>query len=193
MISRQQAVATVLSLLDDELLVTANGMISREAFAAGESPRNFYMIGSMGLASAIGLGVALARPERRIVVFDGDGNLLMALGSLAMVAERRPTNFLHLVFDNETYGSTGGQRSLSDHVALEELARAAGYARTARAVDEETLRHAAAELLAAPGPSFLLVKISPEERPGVPRVKPSPPEITERFRRAAGSVPEEAP
>ena len=180
---RAEAIAIVLAHLGDEVVVSANGWISRETCAAADRPENFYMLGSMGQASAIGLGLALTRPERRVVVFDGDGNLLMVLGVLAMIAERRPVNFLHVVFDNEVYGSTGGQRSLSAQVALDEMARAAGYARAARATEAAELNTAVAELIATPGPSFLLVKVAPEADGEAPRVPHEPEWIAERVRR----------
>jgi sulfopyruvate decarboxylase subunit beta len=182
---RAEAAAAVLAALGSELLVAANGMISREAFACRDRPESFYMIGSMGLAAAIGLGVALARPERRVVVLDGDGNLLMGLGSLAMVGERRPANLLHVVLDNEAYGSTGGQRSISDCIALEKMAEAAGYPWVRRVEDEEALVDGLRDALAARGPALLLVKVSPEDAPGTPRVSHAPEDLAERFRQAA--------
>ena len=91
------------------------------------------MIGSMGLASAIGLGLTLARPDPATVVFDGDGNLLMNLGILPLVAALGPRRFVHVVFDNEVYGSTGNQRSISREIRLDRMAEAAGY-RTVAAV-----------------------------------------------------------
>ena len=104
------AIATVLSRLDDELVVAANGSLSRETFAAAaDRPRTFLIIGSMGLAGAIGLGLALVAPAEGVVVIDGDGNVLMGLGVLPMVAERAPARFLHVVLDNESYASTGGR------------------------------------------------------------------------------------
>jgi thiamine pyrophosphate-dependent acetolactate synthase large subunit-like protein len=150
------------------------------------------MIGSMGLASSIALGLALARPEQRTVVFDGDGNLLMNLGILVMVGggpvtgRGRPANFVHVVFDNGVYGSTGGQLSPSRGVGLDAVAAACGYAR-AESVDsavgvESALRGA----LEADGPSFILVRVSAEERP-VPRIPYGPEEIRDRFRLAIGS------
>lgn len=146
------------------------------------------MLGSMGLASSIGLGLALARPERRVVVFDGDGNLLMTLGTLAMVAERRPANFLHIVFDNEVYGSTGGQRSLSAQVALDAVALATGYAHTVRVTEAHELDTAVAVMLKATGPSFLLIKVVPEIGGEAPRVPHEPKWIAERLRQTiAGS------
>jgi phosphonopyruvate decarboxylase/sulfopyruvate decarboxylase subunit beta len=180
---RREAISTVLARLSNELVISANGWISRETCEAGDRPEHFYMLGSMGLAASIGLGLALARPERRVVVFDGDGNLLMALGTLAMVAERRPANFLHIVFDNEVYGSTGGQRSLSAQVALDDIARAAGYCRVVRACGKGQLDAAVTELIESRGPSFLLVKVMAEANGDAPRVPYDPPWIAERLRR----------
>lgn len=182
MMRRVQAIAAIVARLGDELVVAANGWISRETCAAGDRAGNFYMLGSMGLASSIGLGLALAQPEKRVVVFDGDGNLLMALGTLAMIAERRPHNFLHIVFDNEVYGSTGGQRSLSASVALDALALAAGYANVQRVVEASELDAAVADMLEKTGPSFLLIKVAPEADGDAPRVPHEPEWIARRLR-----------
>jgi phosphonopyruvate decarboxylase/sulfopyruvate decarboxylase subunit beta len=182
-ISRREAIAAVVKELGDDPVIHANGYMCRESFAVGDRPQNFYMIGSMGLASAIGLGVALARPARRAVIFDGDGNLLMNLGALAMVGSLGPRNLVHLVFDNEVYGSTGGQRSPSREVRLDRLARAAGY-RTATAVAARD--DLAAALRAADvggGPHFVLVKATPAESPA-PRIPHTPRAIRDRFRQA---------
>jgi sulfopyruvate decarboxylase subunit beta len=119
---------------------------------------------------------------------DGDGNLLMALGTLAMIAEQQPANFLHIVFDNEVYGSTGGQRSLSAQVALDALAQAAGYANVLRVSKAEELDAAVTELLGKTGPSFLLVKVASEADGEAPRVPYEPEWIAERLRQTiAGS------
>lgn len=188
--ARDEAVATVASLLDDQLVVTANGHIAREVQAGGDRPENFYMVGSMGLASTIGLGMALGRPDRRVVIFDGDGNVLMGLGHLAMVAERAPINVCHLVFDNGSYASTGGQRAISDTVALEGMAAAAGYRHAERVGPDDDLATAARRVLDLDGPSLLVIPVAPGNRPGVPRIRPTPPQITSRVRsRAMGSAP----
>lgn len=186
---RDQAVARVAARLDDQLAVTANGHIARELFAAGDRDETFYMLGSMGLAAPIALGLALSRPQRRVVVFDGDGNLLMGLGHLAMIGERRPANLCHFVFDNSSYASTGGQRAISDGVALERLASAAGYRHADRLGEDGDLERAVDAALVARGPSLLVVPVSPGNQPGMPRVKPTPPEITARLRRSTGADP----
>jgi sulfopyruvate decarboxylase beta subunit len=180
-ISRMQAIAAAIKVLGDEAVVHANGFPSRESCAIADRPQNFYMIGSMGLAGPIGLGLALAQPRRRVVVFDGDGNLLMALGVLANVAALAPANFVHCVFDNQTYGSTGNQRSPSERVRLDALAAAAGYRRVAAVDDAEAVSRTLKDMLGAAGPHFLLVKVTAEEAK-VPRIPHSPEEIRDRFR-----------
>jgi phosphonopyruvate decarboxylase len=180
-ISRMQAIAAAVEQLGDEPVVHANGFPSRESCAIADRPQNFYMIGSMGLAAPIGLGLALARPQRRVVVFDGDGNLLMGLGVLANVAALAPANFVHCVFDNQTYGSTGNQRSPSERVRLDALAAAAGYRRVAAVDDADAVGQALKDMLRADGPHFLLVKVTAEEAK-VPRIPHSPETIRDRFR-----------
>jgi sulfopyruvate decarboxylase subunit beta len=182
---RSEAIARILRSLDDELVVTANGWISREACQAHDRPENFYMLGSMGLASSIGLGVALTNPSRRVIVLDGDGNLMMHLGVLAMIADARPANLVHVVLDNEIYGSTGGQRSLSGKVPLDALARAAGYAHVT------SWNGSAEPPLFEPGPSFVLVKVAKEPDGTAPRVPHDPEEIAARFARTLRGVPVE--
>lgn len=178
--TRLEAIQLIVLHLTHELVIHANGMICRESFAAQDRPENFYMIGSMGLASSIALGIALCRPDRKVVVFDGDGNLLMNLGGLAMIGALQPRNLIHIVFDNEAYGSTGGQASLSKDLPLQEIARASGYRQAWRVEDREPLVTTTKELLRSEGPSFLLVKVSLREEQGVPRISYPPAVIRDR-------------
>lgn len=179
-----EAFKVLVPLLGDRPVVHANGYICRESFQVQDREANFYMIGSMGLASSIGLGVALGRPDRQVVVFDGDGNVLMAMGTLAMIAAAQPKNLVHVVFDNQVYESTGSQRSLSGEIPLDEVARSVGYRHTERVANEEELAAAFQRMLAEPGPSFLLVKVEPGFDPATGRVTHSPEEIRDRFMRA---------
>ena len=180
-VSRLTAIRAARKAIGAEPLVHANGYICRESFSVGDRPANFYMIGSMGLASAIGLGLALTRPDRTAVIFDGDGNLLMNFGILAMISERAPRRLVHVVFDNEVYGSTGNQFSLSRGVRLDRVAAAAGY-RTVRAVTAAgDVEHAMRATLDDEGPHFVLVKTTAEEA-DVARIPYSPAEIRDRFR-----------
>ncbi|NIP99259.1 MAG: sulfopyruvate decarboxylase subunit beta [Nitrospinaceae bacterium] len=176
-----EAFETLIPLLREEAVIHANGYICRESFRLKDRDGNFYMIGSMGLASSIGLGVAMGRPEKKVIVFDGDGNVLMALGTLAMIAAAAPENFLHVVFDNQVYESTGKQRSISPQVPLDEVARSAGYRHTRKVSRHEDLEPAFLELRESEGPSFLLVDVAPSFQPGTGRVTHSPEEIKTRF------------
>ncbi|HEX9822245.1 MAG TPA: thiamine pyrophosphate-dependent enzyme [Methylomirabilota bacterium] len=181
--SRLTALGIALKAAGDDPVTHANGYICRESFSLADRRGSFYMIGSMGLAPAIALGLALARPARRVVVFDGDGNLLMNLGILAMIAAQRPANLVHLVFDNEVYGSTGNQASLSRDVRLDRLAAAAGFASAAAVSDPWTLDAALGTVMATAGPHFVLVKVSAEEA-DVPRIPYTPAALRDRFRAA---------
>jgi thiamine pyrophosphate-dependent acetolactate synthase large subunit-like protein len=167
------------------LTIACNGMIGRELYTHADDPSTFYMIGSMGLASSIGLGLALVQPSREVIVFDGDGNVLMNLGALGSVAAAAPRNFYHVVFDNAAHASTGGQRTISDRVPLDRVAAAAGYRRTVRVEGEVQLGLALQTFFAEPGPALLLVEVERGNQPGIKRVEPEPRDLTDRFREAA--------
>jgi thiamine pyrophosphate-dependent acetolactate synthase large subunit-like protein len=160
-------------------------MNSRELYSVGDRPEHFYMIGSMGLASSIGLGVALRRPERPVVILDGDGNVLMNLGTLGNIGESAPANLFHLVIDNGVHASTGGQRTISREIPLEEIARSCGYLRSERVGDLASLERSLRSLWREPGPAFLLIEVEPGNVSGIGRVEMDPPEIARRFRECA--------
>ena len=115
--NRLDATRQLIAALADEPVVASLGHPAYDLFAAGDRPANFYTWGSMGLASSIGLGLALARPDLRVFVLDGDGSLLMNLGSLATIGWTRPENLVLIVWDNEEYGTTGGQPTATAHGA----------------------------------------------------------------------------
>lgn len=170
-------------LKGDELVVSANGMISRETYAIRDRPNNFYMLGSMGLASSIGLGLALSVPSKKVIVIDGDGNILMNLGSLTTIGNLCPKNLIHVVLDNESNDSTGGQPTASKISELEKIAKASGFKTIRKVRSLEMLKEAVKIMLASDGPFFLLVKV---EKGGelVPRVPYEPEVIKERFKKA---------
>lgn len=184
----RDAVAAVLPEIADHVLVCANGFISRWACALGDRDANFYMIGSMGLASSIGLGIATARPELPVAVLDGDGNVLMNLGSLAMTGVLAPQHYRHVVLDNGVYASTGNQPTISARVALEEIARASGYRAVARVREVSAIGPGLRAQLAQPGPSLLLIETLPESGPPAPRIPYTPPEITARVTAAIARI-----
>jgi sulfopyruvate decarboxylase subunit beta len=181
--SRAQAMAVLLEVLTDQPVIICNGFPSREAHKIADRPTHFYMIGSMGNAAAIGLGLALSRPAKQVVIFDGDGNVLMGMGTLASVGALKPKNFIHVVFDNEVYGSTGNQPTISNVVPLEKVAKAAGYVHVERVLDRDDLLYEFKDLLKKDGPSMLLVKIN-EFVEDAGRVLLEPPAITARFMKA---------
>ncbi|MEK7269235.1 MAG: thiamine pyrophosphate-dependent enzyme [Nitrospirota bacterium] len=181
--SRARAIGAVLELLTDQPVIICNGFPSREAFKLADRPTHFYMIGSMGVAPAIGLGVALSKPNKKVVVLDGDGNVLMGMGTLATVGALKPKNFIHVVFDNEVYGSTGNQPTFSRVVRLEQVAKAAGYVHVERVREREDLVYEFKDMLGKDGPSMLLVKVT-EQAEDVDRVPLEPPAITHRFMKA---------
>jgi thiamine pyrophosphate-dependent acetolactate synthase large subunit-like protein len=182
-----EALARIVPHLRDEVCVHANGYISRAGYAARDTDRCFYMIGSMGLASSIGLGLALAEPAKRVLVLDGDGNVLMNTGTLCTIAAAAPPNLRHVCFDNGAHASTGGQRTITDRIHLDDLARAAGYRSVVRVDTPEGLDAALPGFLEGPGPTFLLVRIAlgPPGAPG-DRIPHTPEEMTARLRRALG-------
>ena len=172
--------------LDDRPTVVCNGMIGREAFTAQDRAQNFYMIGSMGLGLSIGIGVALARPDKKVLCLDGDGNVLMGAGVLASAGALGCKNLHHVVLDNESHGSTGGQRTIADSVHLEQIAKASGYAWAER-VEPEDLEAAMPAFLERDGPAMLLVKVEKGNVKGIGRVTHTPAEITARFAKACQS------
>ena len=188
-ISRLDATrALVKALADDAVMpgIASLGHPAYDLFSAGDRLANFYTWGSMGLASSIGLGLATARPDLRVVVLDGDGSLLMNLGSLATIGWCKPEGLVLIVWDNGEYGTTGGQETATKHGAdLEAAARAMGIARalTVRTADEFTA--AVARARREPGPWVIIAKVGES----APTVKP-PLDcvfIKQRFMAAIGS------
>jgi sulfopyruvate decarboxylase subunit beta len=125
--ARFEAIYEIMEYIDDELVVCNIGFPSRELYEINDRSRNFYMIGSMGLASSIGLGLALAKPNEDVVVIDGDGSLLMNMGSLVTVFANNPSNLTWIVIDNGAYGSTGNQDTYAQLVDLVDIAESVGF------------------------------------------------------------------
>ncbi len=181
-LSRHEAIKTITrSLSGEEAVVSTTGKISREVYNSLDQAGNFYMVGSMGCASAIGLGLALAQPDRRIVVLDGDGACLMKLGNLATIGHYRPRNLIHVVLDNEAYDSTGGQATTSSTISLAAVAREAGYVSSQQVTEAQTLTHQLGLALTQPGPHFILVKVAPGAAADLQRPHLAPPALKDRF------------
>jgi len=157
---RLDALRAIYSHLEDRVVVTIMGAVAAELQSIGHRQNFFYLQHAMGLASSMGLGIALTRPERQVVVFDGDGSVLMNLGGLTTLARYRPRNMVHVVFDNESLLSVGGfPTATSTGTDLAAIAAAAGVPRTAtvRAVDE--FSRAFAEAIAAQDLTTIVAKV----------------------------------
>ena len=170
----------VARLKNEEAVIGGIGNTNFDLWAAGHRPQNFYMLGSMGLAFPIALGVALAQPQRRVFALEGDGSLLMQLGSLATIATLKPANLTIVVMDNSAYQITGAQptpaASVSDIVAI---AAACGLADSAWAADEEDFERLIDRSLSASGPTLIALRI--DDKPGVGTTRRDPVQIRERF------------
>src|SRR5436190_3696093 len=155
-------------LQSEEAVVGGIGNTNFDLWAAGQRPENFYMLGSMGLAIPIALGVALAQPERKVFVLEGDGSLLMQLGSLGTVAASAPKNLAIVAFDNGMYEITGKQKSLTaSTVDLVAMAKGAGLAQAEWASDETHFEALVGRALSGAGPWFIGARIDGAKPAGV--------------------------
>lgn len=163
-----------------DAVIATTGYMGRALYAIEDRESQLYMVGSMGCASSLGLGLARHQPSRRVIVLDGDGAALMRLGALATIGYERPPNLLHLVLDNEAHDSTGGQSTVSHSIDLAQIAHACGYPRVVRARSADEVGAVVQE--ARPGLTLVHVKTRTGESEGLPRPTMTPPEMAERFR-----------
>lgn len=158
----------VARLKQEEAVVGGIGNTHFDLWAAGPRPQNFYMLGSMGLAIPIALGVAIAQPQRRVIALEGDGSLLMQLGALGTVASVNPKNLVIVVWDNGTYQITGAQPTLtSTSVDLVAVAKGAGLAQSTWATDEAHFEALLEAALAGAGPRFICARTDNRPPAGV--------------------------
>jgi thiamine pyrophosphate-dependent acetolactate synthase large subunit-like protein len=189
-LERRAAMATLLANRGDDLLVIPGlGSTAWDAVAAGDDDRNFYLWGAMGGAAMIGLGLALAQPERRVAVITGDGEMLMGLGSLATIGIQQPRNLAVIVFDNGAYGETGMQPSHTQGgVDLIGVARACGIATCLDVRDENALANLALRVQNLCETLFARVQIAADEPPRVLPLRDGI-ALKNRFRAAVGIRP----
>src|SRR5262245_5838578 len=155
MLERRAATARLLKDRSEALVVTGLGSTTYDVFAAGDSPRTFYLWGAMGGAAMVGLGLARAQPKRRVGVVTGDGEMLMGLGSLATIGVQQPANLAIVVIDNGLYAETGMQRThTASGVDLGGVARACGFARAETVGTQGELDRLARAMYEVPGPFF---------------------------------------
>jgi phosphonopyruvate decarboxylase len=168
----------------EDVVVCTTGYTGRELYTLKDAANHLYLVGSMGSAASFSLGLALTQPGRRLVVFDGDGAVLMRLGNLALVGAHRPANYVHIVLDNAAYESTGEQSTLSPSVCLTGIARSCGYAGTFLVESLADFDKVISEAKA--GPTLIQVRIRTGSLPNLGRPKIKPYEVKERLMRALG-------
>ena len=179
---RKTAITMALKHIEfDARIVSANGFISRDLFSISDTRQTFYMIGSMGLASSIGLGIALKDLEKKVFVFDGDGNILMNLGSLTTIGSLKPKNLVHMVFDNSVHESTGSQPTNTNFVSIEKIAKASNYIHTFTVRTEDNFEKILRKIKKLNGPIMIVVKIQQSNDKKSARINYEPVEIKERF------------
>ena len=169
------------SLDGSDVVISTTGYTGRELYAHGDAPNQFYMVGSMGCASSLALGVAITRPQNRVVALDGDGAAIMRLGALTTLGAEQQPNLVHIVLDNGQHESTGGQPTSTATTDLAGVAAACGYRHVERATTPERLSDLLRERLV--GPVFIHVPIHPGVAEKLPRPVITPREVAARFRR----------
>lgn len=189
---RRDALEAIGDALDgSEAVISTVGIISREFYEVADNERNFYMVGSMGMASSIGLGVALNKPDTHVVILDGDGSLLLNAGAPITIGNHSPSNFTHVVLDNNAYGSCSREPTMSNEFEFEELAEVAGYEQTFGVTDELGLREVI-ESCGSDGPNFVHAAIELGGNRHPTRILDLP-FFKERFRNALTADPAETP
>jgi thiamine pyrophosphate-dependent acetolactate synthase large subunit-like protein len=170
-LNRRKVVAELLKDRGDLIVVTGLGSSTYDVMAAGDHDRNFYLWGAMGSAAAIGLGLAKSRPQDKVLVITGDGEMLMGMGALATIAIQAPTNLSIVVLDNGHYGETGMQRSHTGFgVELDKVAKSLNFDWSACTIDMPGVRELHERIHAGNALNFATVKVDTAQEP---RVLPS--------------------
>ena len=184
---RYEAIREIMKVVTDQPVVCNIDHPSQELFQLADRPQNFYMLGSMGLASSIAHGLALSQ-SRKVIAIDGDAAVTMNLGGFATIGHTRPRNLVQIVIDNSANGSTGFQPSFTaDRLRIDAIGRAAGIEHVAVINDEtEIVRAVAAALASKEGPHLIVIRTETGMPEGVKIIPLGPIEIKERFMRSIG-------
>jgi phosphonopyruvate decarboxylase len=186
---RESAIRTVTDSIDESaIVISTTGMISRELFEYREHfrqshERDFLTVGSMGHASQIALGIALQKKEKKIYCLDGDGALLMHMGSLAIIGSVKPENFIHIVFNNGAHDSVGGQPTVGLEIELPAIASSCGYLFTASVDENQALREILQSIRTIKGPVLIEIKVRKGSRKDLGRPTATPIQNKEAFMR----------
>ena len=186
--SRGEALARIMrhSPETDSLIIASTGFTGRELYAAADRRNQFYMVGSMGCASSLGLGLALARPDRKVIIVDGDGAVLMRLGNLATIGTYGRGNLYHALLDNGVHDSTGAQATVSPNVDFAAIAAACGYGMALSGNRLEVIEGLFSEPLMT-GPRFAHLRIAPGTIANLPRPAVTPVQALDRLMQHLGS------
>ncbi len=166
---------------NDDAIIATTGKIGRELFTLGDTKNQLYVVGSMGCAAGIGFGIQHVRPKQRVIVLDGDGAALMKMGTIATIGYYKPEQFIHIILDNETYESTGGQQSVSPSVDFCKIAGACVYLQCYRTDTKNDLLNAIRSVKRLSGPSLIHVKVSSSSASDLGRPTLKPYQVKERF------------
>jgi phosphonopyruvate decarboxylase len=189
--TREQAVQVILELAeDDDLFVSTTGKTSRELFelrkARGEAQRDFLTVGSMGHTSSIALGAALGAPGRRVICLDGDGSVIMHMGAIPIIGDIKPANLMHIVLNNASHESVGGQPTVADSIDFKGLALACGYTGYASADSPASIKSAWTEAEKTGGPVLMEIHIKQGSRDDLGRPSGTPEQNKKSFMEHAG-------
>jgi phosphonopyruvate decarboxylase len=186
-VSRNEALQRIVEQTpaQDTIVIATTGYTGRELYAIADRVNHLYMVGSMGCASSLGLGLARTRPDKKVVVIDGDGAALMRMGNFATVGAYGPDNLVHIVLDNEAHDSTGAQATVSSGVAFAAIAQACGYGACSSGDDLSVIDGALSSTVS--GPKFAHLKIATGTVDELPRQKVTPVEVVRRLMNHIGS------
>ena len=189
LVTRLSALERFLAIVPaDAAVIVTTGKCGRELFTLCDRSQHLYQVGSMGCASAMALGVALNSP-RPVVVLDGDGAALMKLGNLSTIGAHQPENLVHVILDNQSHDSTGGQATSSANVNFASVAAACGYAGAFSADTLTTFETALQSAFQKPGPTLIHLKVKPGSMSNLGRPTVAPFEVARRFREFLSEVP----
>ncbi|WP_423193412.1 phosphonopyruvate decarboxylase [Cupriavidus sp. H18C2] len=188
--SRQQALQRVIAHtpIDSTVVLASTGFCGRELYALDDRPNQLYMVGSMGCLTPFALGLALARPDLRVVAVDGDGAALMRMGVFATLGAYGPANLTHVLLDNNAHDSTGGQATVSHNVSFAGVAAACGYASAVEGDSLDLLDTVLAQAATATsGPAFVCLRTRPGSPDDLPRPSVTPVQVKTRLARQIGA------
>jgi len=187
---RYEALAAINSMKDkDTIQLATTGKTGRELYEIEDASNNLYMVGSMGCISSFGLGLALSQPAKNIIVIDGDGSLLMRMGSLATNGNYNPGNMIHILLDNNAHESTGGQSTVSHNVDFVSIAASCGYLNAIHVHNLEELKACLQAWKETKRLTFLYMRISKQSKEHLARPSIKPHEVKERLQRFIESYP----